>query len=143
MIDYTILRTVGGLFVGRPLLLDSNDQHRREKKKVLFLFKHLLLSHLICYIHWGYAGRSRLSARIVRYSIDDGTEERSLSSRRENRVYTARERKSVSNDWFPLLMIYFILRLARDKSMNFIRLLVTFLVSESRKAATRARPNQR
>lgn len=72
--------------------------------------------------------------------IDDGTEERSLSSRRENRVYTARERKSVSNDWFPLLMIYFILRLARSESINFVRPLITFPVpnrGKSRRAPDR------
>lgn len=69
--------------------------------------------------------------------IDDGSEERSLSSRREN------QRKSVSNDWFSLLMIYFILRLARNESINFIRPLITFSCPESRKVATHARSNQR
>lgn len=82
-----------------------------RKKKVLFFFKHLLLSHLICYIHWGYyeaITTFRENRPILDRVIDDGTEERSLSSRRENRVYTARERKSGSNDWFPPLMIYFL-----------------------------------
>lgn len=53
------LRTVGGLFVGRPLLMDSNDQHRQKNKKKerkkegspSLLQTLLLLSRLIWFLY--------------------------------------------------------------------------------------------
>lgn len=130
---------MGGLFVGRPLLLDSNDQHRRGKKKVLFLFKHSLLSYLMLYtpgllqaittfrenrpildVEWSTTG-----SRNVRFRLDGKT------------VCTHSERNGSPSRTIGFLFwwFYFILRLARDKSkMNFIRLLITFLVSNRGKS---------
>lgn len=90
--------------MGRPLLVDSNDQHRQKKKEgSLPLQIHLILSHLICYIHW--LPRTIMTFREERATTgSEERESRALSSRRKHRVYTARA--VVPNDWFFLLFLF-------------------------------------
>lgn len=104
------LENGGRSVCGTAAIVGQQRPASPEKKKVLFLFKHLLLSHLICYIHWGYFGRSRLSARIVRYSIEwSTTEPRSVGFRLDGKIVcTQRESGSLSRTigfllwWFTL-----------------------------------------
>lgn len=80
----------------------------RKKGGSLPLQTHLLLSHLICYIHWLprtiTTFRENRSSTLERATTtgSEARESRALSSRRKNRVYTARA--VVPNDRFLLSM---------------------------------------
>lgn len=86
MIDYTTLGTVGGLFVGRPLLMDSNDQHRQKKERS-FPFQTFGSLPLNMYLHWlrGRPAISPLARFRGRGSADPGERILFLSG---NRVCT-------------------------------------------------------
>lgn len=87
--------------MGRPLLVDSNDQHRQKKRRFSSSSNTLDSFPLnMFYIHW--LPRTIMTFRESRPILERATtgseerESRALSSRRKKRVYTARMSR---NDW--------------------------------------------